>query len=52
MFITDVAHAEPIGRAHGAVFGSVRPAATLVVVAGLLDPRWHVEIEAEAVVDD
>ncbi|HSJ74473.1 MAG TPA: hypothetical protein VK904_09160 [Miltoncostaeaceae bacterium] len=34
---------------HGAVFGAVRPAATMVVVAGLLDPRWRVEIEAEAV---
>jgi enamine deaminase RidA (YjgF/YER057c/UK114 family) len=41
---------EAIGRAHGEVFGEVRPAATMVVVAGLLDPRWKVEIEAEAVV--
>jgi enamine deaminase RidA (YjgF/YER057c/UK114 family) len=39
-----------VGRAHGDVFGDVRPAATMVVVAALLDPRWHVEIEAEAVV--
>jgi enamine deaminase RidA (YjgF/YER057c/UK114 family) len=50
MFITDQAHANAIGRAHGAAFGSIRPAATMVVVAGLLDPRWHVEIEAEAIV--
>jgi enamine deaminase RidA (YjgF/YER057c/UK114 family) len=35
---------------HGEVHGEVRPAATMVVVAGLLDPRWKVEIEAEAVV--
>jgi len=52
MFITDAAHAEAVGRAHGAVFGDVRPAATMVVVSALLDPRWHVEIEAEAVVGD
>jgi len=50
MFITDPSHGEEVGRAHGEVFGSVRPAATLVVVAGLLDPRWKVEIEAEAVI--
>ncbi len=50
MFITDPAWAEAVGRAHGAVLGDVRPAATMVVVAALLDPRWKVEIEAEAVV--
>jgi enamine deaminase RidA (YjgF/YER057c/UK114 family) len=48
MFITDVAHADGVGRAHSAIFERVRPAATMVVVAGLLDPRWCVEIEAEA----
>ena len=50
MFITDAAHADAVGRAHGAAFGEIRPAATMVVVSALLDPRWHVEIEAEAVV--
>jgi enamine deaminase RidA (YjgF/YER057c/UK114 family) len=35
---------------HGAVFGDTRPAATMVAVAALLDPRWKVEIEAEAIV--
>ena len=50
MFITDAAHAEAVGRAHAAVFGEVRPVATMVVVAGLLDPRWKVEIEAEATI--
>ncbi|MBA3378597.1 MAG: RidA family protein [Chloroflexia bacterium] len=50
MFITDAADADAVGRAHGAVFGEARPAATMVVVAGLLDPRWKVEIEAEAIV--
>lgn len=48
MFITDAADQEAIGRAHGAAFGDIRPAATMVVVAALLDPRWKVEIEAEA----
>jgi enamine deaminase RidA (YjgF/YER057c/UK114 family) len=37
-----------VGRAHGEVFGRVRPASTMLVVAGLLDPRWLVEIEADA----
>ena len=50
MFLTNAADWEAVGRAHGAVFREVRPAATMVVVAGLLDPRWKVEIEAEAVV--
>jgi enamine deaminase RidA (YjgF/YER057c/UK114 family) len=50
MFITDAADSEAVARAHAAVFGEVRPAASMVVVAGLLDPRWKVEIEAEAVV--
>lgn len=50
MYLTDPADWEAVGRAHGAVFGDVRPAATMVVVAALLDPRWKVEIEAEAVI--
>jgi enamine deaminase RidA (YjgF/YER057c/UK114 family) len=50
MFITDAADADAVGRAHGAAFGTARPAATMVVVAGLLDPRWKVEIEAEAII--
>lgn len=51
MFVTDVAVADAVGAVHGEVFGEVRPAATMVVVAGLLDPRWVVEIEAEAQID-
>jgi enamine deaminase RidA (YjgF/YER057c/UK114 family) len=48
-YLVDAADWEAVGRAHGQVFGAVRPAATMVVVAGLLDPRWRVEMEAEAV---
>jgi enamine deaminase RidA (YjgF/YER057c/UK114 family) len=50
IFITDVADAEAIGRAHGRRFADVRPAATMVVVSALLRPEWRVEIEAEALV--
>jgi enamine deaminase RidA (YjgF/YER057c/UK114 family) len=48
MFLTDAGHWQEVARAHGEVFAEVRPAATAVVVAGLLDPAWLVEIEAEA----
>ena len=48
LFVTKPEHIEDVGRAHGEVFGDVRPATTGVVVE-LLDPRWLVEIEAEAV---
>lgn len=48
MFITDPAAADQVSTVHGELFGAVRPAATMVIVAGLLDPRWKVEIEAEA----
>lgn len=50
MFLTSVEDADAVGAVHGEVFGEIRPAATMVVVAALLDPRWRVEIEAEAVV--
>jgi len=49
MFITSAEHADAVGRAHGEIFAEVRPAATMVVVSALLDHRWCVEIEAEAV---
>ena len=52
MFITDAAVWEDVGRAHGEVFGDIRPAATMVVVSGLLDPEWLVEIEADALIVD
>jgi enamine deaminase RidA (YjgF/YER057c/UK114 family) len=50
MYLTHVEDWEAIGRAHGEFFGTIRPAATMVVVAGLLNPSWRVEIEADAVV--
>ncbi len=49
VFVTDLAVVDEVMRAHGEVFGAVRPAATGVLVAGLFDPRWLVEIEVEAV---
>jgi enamine deaminase RidA (YjgF/YER057c/UK114 family) len=51
IFLTDATDWEAVGRVHGEFFGDVRPAATMVVVAALLDPRWKVEIELEAVAD-
>lgn len=49
MYIVDAADADEVGRAHAAVFGVAAPVATMVVVSALLDPRWKVEIEVEAV---
>ena len=48
MFLAHVEDWEEVGRAHGEVFGTIRPASTMVVAA-LLNPKWRVEIEAEAV---
>ena len=48
MFLTSASDQDDIGRAHEQVFGEASPAATMVVVAGLLDPNWKVEIEVEA----
>ena len=49
MFITDPADADEIGAVHSELFGETAPAATMVVVAALLDPAWKVEVEAEAI---
>ncbi|MFL6033483.1 MAG: RidA family protein [Gaiellaceae bacterium] len=48
MYVTAAEHFDAVARAHGEIFGEVRPASTCVVT-GLLDPRWYVEIEAEAI---
>ena len=50
MYLTRADDIEDVGRAHGEVFADVRPATTGVVVAALLDPRWLVEIEADAII--
>jgi enamine deaminase RidA (YjgF/YER057c/UK114 family) len=52
MFITNPADADEVGRAHREVFGDAAPAATMIVVAALLDPAWKVEIEVEAMLSD
>jgi enamine deaminase RidA (YjgF/YER057c/UK114 family) len=52
MYITDAGYADAVGDAHGEVFAEIRPTATMVVVDGLLDPRWLVEMELEAVLSD
>ncbi|MGH8794855.1 MAG: Rid family hydrolase [Stackebrandtia sp.] len=48
MYVTDASYADPVGRVHGELFGVVKPAATLVVVAGLIHPDLLVEVELEA----
>jgi enamine deaminase RidA (YjgF/YER057c/UK114 family) len=49
IYLVDARDFEVIGQVHGEVFRDIRPANTTVVVAGLLDPNWRVEVEAEAV---
>lgn len=48
IYVRDIAQWEAIGRAHGEVFGSIRPASAMVEVSGLVDPAMLVEIEADA----
>ena len=50
MFITDPSFSDAVGKAHGEAMAGARPAATMVVVKALLDERWKVEIEAEALI--
>ena len=52
MYLTHVEDWEAVGRVHGEFFGTIRPAATMVVVAQLLNPSWRVEIEADAVISN
>ena len=50
VYITSADDWEEIGRAHGEVFGDIRPASAMLVITGLLDPRFLVEIEADAII--
>jgi enamine deaminase RidA (YjgF/YER057c/UK114 family) len=52
IFVTDVSQWEAVGRAHGEVFGEIRPACSMVQVAALVSPDMLVEIEADAIVED
>jgi enamine deaminase RidA (YjgF/YER057c/UK114 family) len=52
MYLTEAADWDAVGRAHGEVFREVYPAATMVVVAALLDPRWKIEVEADAELEE
>ena len=52
IYVTHMEHWELVGRAHGEIFGAIRPACTLVAVAGLVEPTMLVEIEAEAVLPE
>lgn len=50
VMLTDISQWREAGRAHGEVFGHIRPACTFVEVKGFIDPLWLVELEADAVV--
>lgn len=52
MFTTDISRSDEIGRAHGAVFSKVRPVTAMYEVAGFIDPRMLVEIEADAFIEN
>jgi enamine deaminase RidA (YjgF/YER057c/UK114 family) len=52
MFINDREDWEAVARVHGKFFSIVRPAATMVIVSGFIDPRWKVEIEVDALITD
>jgi len=52
MYLTGCADWEEAARIHGKFFSIIRPAATMVVVQALLDPRWKIEIEADACIPD
>jgi enamine deaminase RidA (YjgF/YER057c/UK114 family) len=52
MYLTHAEDWETVGRIHGEFFAQVRPAATMIVVAQLLNPAWRIEIEMDAIISD
>jgi enamine deaminase RidA (YjgF/YER057c/UK114 family) len=52
VYLVDAADWEAVGRAHGEVFGGHQPASAMLVIKGLLDPAWKVEIEADALLPE
>jgi enamine deaminase RidA (YjgF/YER057c/UK114 family) len=50
VYLVDRADVTAVGEVHGRVFGAVRPASAFIIVSGFIDPRWRVEIEADAVI--
>ncbi len=52
VYVVDPGDWEAVGRAHGEVFGRQPPASAMLVISGLLDPRWKVEIEADALLPE
>ena len=50
MYVTDLDHAEQIGRAHAKYFGNIKPASTMIQISGLVNPELLVEVEVTAIV--
>ena len=50
MYLTPEADFDEVGRAHGEIFRDIRPVNTTVIIAALIDPRWHLEIDLDAVI--
>lgn len=50
MYLSEPSATDAVSAEHGRLFADIRPAATMVIVAGLIDPRWKVEVEAEALI--